>query len=82
MAELIVGHFYKFNDRGEIHVGQYAGKDQGFECVVCGLGHKAATFNLWYDNSGGYETWGFGKSHMPEILEDLGKDSIILDNVN
>ena len=78
--KLIAGHWYKFNDRGEIHIGQYVGRQQGFECVVCGKGGSAYTFNLWYSENGDYETWGYGKEHMPEILEEVGGvDDIVLD---
>lgn len=77
---LKIGYWYKFNDRGEIHVGQYVGNDEGFECVVCGKGCKAKCFNIWYDEDSGYETWGYGPNHMPRILEEVGgEDDIILD---
>jgi hypothetical protein len=75
---LKIGHWYKFNNRGDTCIGQYTGTDQGFECSVCGKGGRAKTFNVWYADNG-YETWGFGPNHMPEILEDLGEqDDIII----
>ena len=78
--KLVTGHWYRFNDRGEIHIGQYVGIQRGFECIVCGAGWNAATFNIWYDANGDYETWGYGREHMPEILEEVGgADDIILD---
>lgn len=71
-------HWYKFNDRGELHIGQYTGTEGGFECCVCGKGCKAHTFNVWYGDN--YETWGYGKEHLPEIVEDLGEsDEVIID---
>ena len=70
---LIRDHFYRFNDRGEEHIGQYTGSDNEFECCVCGKGHGAKCFNIYYSEDG-YETWGYGPSHMPEILEDLGTE--------
>ena len=77
---MVKGHWYKFKDRGDVHIGQYTGNEQGFECCVCCKGCKAHTFNIWYDKNGGYETWGFGKEHMPTIVEDLGDvDDVILD---
>lgn len=76
MTRLKANHFYKFNDRGELHIGQYTGTDNEFECCVCGKGHKAKCFNIWYDSEG-YETWGFGDKHMPEILEDLGEELVL-----
>ena len=75
---MIVGHWYKFNDRGREYIGQYTGRDQGFECCVCDKGCKAHTFNIWYDQNG-WETWGFGPKHMPTIIDDLGEqDEIII----
>ena len=84
MERLKIGHYYRFSDRGEVHVGQYTGRAQkeedGFECVVCGWGHNCRTFNLWHDRRGDWETWGFGETHFPEILEDLGDpDEPIID---
>lgn len=78
-VRLITDHFYRFNDRGEEHIGQYTGDDNEFECCVCGKGHKAKCFNVWHyignmDGMYDYETWGYGASHMPTIMEDLGTD--------
>lgn len=69
---LKVGHWYRIKDRGITYNAQYVGRQEGFECCICGKGNNAYTFNLWYDANGDYETWGFGKEHMPEILEELG----------
>lgn len=81
--KLIEGHWYKFNDRGEIHIGFYVGRQPGFECCVCGKGNRAYTFNIWHrfgTNMMDYETWGYGKNHLPELLEDLGtRNGIIID---
>ena len=68
--KLIKGRWYKFNDRGEIYTGQYIGKQEGFECCVCGKGHNAYTFNIWNSDSD-YETWGYGKEHLPQIIEQV-----------
>ena len=79
-TKLIVNHFYRFNDRGEEHIGQYIGTDNhGWECCVCGKGCKAKIFNVWYASNGGadYESWGYGPNHMPLILEDLGTDEYL-----
>ena len=73
---LVKGHFYRFIDRGEEHVGQYIGREDGFECCVCGKGHRAYAFNIWYSEDG-YETWAYGKEHMPKILEDLGNNLVL-----
>ena len=74
------GNWYKFKTEGETHIGQYYGNEKGFECCICGKGCNAKCFNIWYDKNGGYETWGFGPNHMPEILEEVGTmDDIILD---
>lgn len=75
MANLKINHFYKFNDRGEVHVGQYTGTENGFECCVCNKGCKAHTFNIWY-NQNEYESWGFGNNHLPKIIEDLGEELV------
>ena len=77
-----VGHWYKFFQFGETHVGQYMGNSQGFSCCVCDKGCKAHEFNIWHcvDGNEDYETWAFGKEHMPEIIEDLGeKNDVIWD---
>ena len=80
VPRLRIGHYYKFNDRGDIHIGQYIGAQEGFECVVCGFGERCRTFNLWHNTEYDYETWGFGSAHFPEILEDLGEpETPILD---
>ena len=77
---MIVGHWYKFREQGSdvTHIGQYMGRTQGFPCCVCGKGNKAHEFNVHYDIHGGYETWGFGKEHIPEIIEDLGNTAIVI----
>lgn len=80
-TKLIPGHFYSFNDRGEVHIGQYIGRQRGFECCVCGKGANAYTFNLW-NSERDYETWGYGPAHMPCIWEDFGEpkdDGVIID---
>ena len=79
--KLVANHWYRFAERdGTRHVGQYTGNDQGFECCVCGKGCKAHTFNIWH-NENGWETWGFGRDHLPTIIEDLGEqENIIIDN--
>ena len=78
---LVAGNWYKFRETdGAEHIGQYIGNQTGFECCVCGKGHKAKTFNIFYDADGGYETWGYGAEHMPEIIEDLGnQETVIVD---
>ena len=78
MAGLKIRHWYRFNDGGTEYIGQYTGRENGFECSVCGKGCKAHTFNVWYDKEA-YETWGYGPDHMPKIIEDLGEhDEVII----
>ena len=78
MVKIKANHWYKFNDRGREFIGQYTGRQDGFECCVCRKGCKAHTFNIWYCEND-YETWGFGNNHLPEIVEDLGEcDNIII----
>ena len=84
VPKLISGHYYRFNDRGDEHIGQFLGSavngNDGFECIVCGFGHKCRVFNIWHNIRGDYETWGFGTAHFPEIIEDLGEpETPILD---
>lgn len=74
---LKMGNWYKFKDRGTTYTGQYTGREGGFECCVCGKGCKAHTFNIFY-SADGYETWGFGSNHMPEIIEDLGESEEVM----
>ena len=77
MAKMQVHHWYRFKDRGEEYIGQYIGRQGGFECCVCGKGCKAHTFNVWYDKYN-YETWGFGDNHLPQIIEDLNKHEQVI----
>lgn len=51
---------------------QYYGREEHFECCVCGKGHNAYCFNRYYDQDA-YETFSYGKEHMPKIIKDLGK---------
>ena len=79
-TSLKTDHWYKFKEQsGEVHIGQFLGRCEGFECCVCGKGENAYCFNIWYCKED-YETWGYGKEHMPEILEDLGtSEEVIVD---
>ena len=71
MTKMKAGNWYRFNDRGSVYIGQYMGREEGFECCVCNKGCIAHCFNIWYNNDD-YETWGFGNNHLPQIIEDLG----------
>ena len=79
--KLIPEHWYKFEDRGEIYIGYYYGRQRGFECSVCGKGENCHCFNIWYKSGShfNYETWGYGNSHLPLLLEDLGVHREILE---
>lgn len=81
--KLIPNHWYKFEDRGEIHIGYYYGRQRGFECCVCGKGENCHCFNIWhkFDDSFDYETWGYGNSHLPTILEDLGERNGLIEDI-
>ena len=59
---------------------QYYGREEGFECDICGHGNNAYCFNRYYDDNGGYETFCYGKEHLPRILKDLGGNNFIVDN--
>lgn len=75
--KLVAGNWYKFNDRGNEYIGQYIGNDDEFECCVCGKGHKAHIFNVYYSEND-YESWGYGASHLPKLIENLGKSENII----
>ena len=79
--KLIQNYWYKFNDQDEIHMGYFLGRQSGFECCVCGKGGNAYTFNIW-NSYVDYETWGYGKEHLPQIIEDLGEfNGIMIDDI-
>ena len=79
MKKLVENHWYRFNDKGDVHVGQSIGTASVFECCARGKGCKAYTFNVWYDENE-CETWGYARGHLPEILEDLGEhEDVIID---
>lgn len=67
-------HWYSFNDRGQTYIGQYTGKEDGFECCVCGKGCRASTFNVYYSKDG-YETWGYGPNHMPTNIVEVADNT-------
>lgn len=72
-------HWYRFKDRENTYVGQYIGRQKGFECCVCHKGSNAYTFNIWNSETD-YETWGYGKEHLPIIVEDLGLQEEVIIN--
>lgn len=73
-----LNHWYKFLDfDGNYYIGQYIGRQKGFECCKCGKGCNAYTFNIWYD-ARSYETWGYGKEHLPKMIQDLGEHAGII----
>jgi hypothetical protein len=64
----------------KLYIAQYYGREEGFECMVCNHGHNAYCFNVYYDYDM-YQTWCYGKEHMPEIVKDLGSSrEQIIDN--
>lgn len=75
----VVGHWYRFNDRGTECIGQYMGREEGFGCCVCDKGNNAHCFNIWYCKDD-YETWGFGNEHLPKLIEDLGSSDDVIVN--
>lgn len=86
---LTAGNWYKIREAdGTERIGQYYGREEGFECVVCGKGHNAYAFNFWYEGKRqddgtafqDYQTWAYGREHLPTILEKVGGiDDLILD---
>ena len=71
--------YYKFEFKGHIFITQYMGREEHFECLVCGKGCNAYCFNAFDTieeyNQGMYETLSFGKEHLPE-LEEIDIDSL------
>lgn len=74
-------HLYTI--QGEDVYAEYMGRQSGFECLVCGKGGNAFTFNILHGNTyeeakkayyekDDYETWGFGREHV--------EDAVILKN--
>ena len=62
------------------HIAQYYGREQGFECMICEHGRNAYCFNIYYDEDQ-YQTWNYGKEHMPKIIKNLGaSDEQIIDD--
>ena len=78
---LVSGNWYRIKDHtGAEHIAQYYGREEGFECCVCGYGRQCYAFNFWHNKDGDYETLAFGKEHLPTILEKVGgMDDIIID---
>jgi hypothetical protein len=75
--KLQIGHYYRFIDaEGTKAVGEYIGTEGDFSCCICGKGHKAHCFNIYHKEEE-WETWGYGKEHLPNIIEDLGTEQII-----
>lgn len=73
MKKLKTDYIYRVKlNGGEILKLQYVGRQRGFYCCVCEKGNNVHTFNSWYSIDG-YETYGFGQEHMPEILEEIGE---------
>lgn len=68
-------------DGGEYLV-QYVGRQNGFECCVCGRGENCYTFNIFESvesyRAGQWETWGFGRSHLNHVtlLEVVDADFV------
>lgn len=86
MSKFKLGNFYRIKDaHGTEAIGEYMGRQEEFGCCICYQGNHAYTFNIYgypgetLDNVkrryevGSYETWGYGKEHLPEILKDYGK---------
>ena len=62
------------------YIVQYYGREEGFECMVCNHGRNAYCVNRYYAPDQ-YETWCWGKEHMPRIIKVIGKsDEQIIDN--
>lgn len=56
---------------GAERLAEYIGRQEDFECCICGNGSNCYTFNLFdseedYKN-GNYETIGYGREHVNVI---------------
>ena len=56
---------------GVEYLAEYIGRQQGFECAVCGQGENCFTFNIFNNEAdykdGIYETLGFGSKHINKL---------------
>ena len=76
-TKMKVGNFYKVVDcKGFEFIGEYMGREEEFECSICGKGTNAKCFNIYYGDNcqSDYETIGYGNEHFPTILEDYGNE--------
>ena len=68
----IIQDIHLDGSNGAYHIAQYYGREKSFECCVCNKGHNAFCFNIYYGQDA-YETWSYGREHMPKIIKELGK---------
>ena len=77
---LVKGKFYKFTFNyieNKTFFGEYMGREEGFECMICRKGKNAHCFNIYFSEHGDYETWSFGNEHLPKDIQLVG-DKMIL----
>lgn len=64
---------HRYDIDGDTVFAEYMGRQQGLECIVCGKGCNAFTFNIIHaetyeealeNREYDYETWGFGRDHI------------------
>ena len=66
--KLVEGKWYNLTDACGTWRVQYMGRQEEFECMVCGKGHRPHTFNHWHsDDLEDYETFAYGTEHLPKI---------------
>lgn len=81
------GHCYRIrcNHFSLTAIAIYEGREEGYECSVCGKGSRAHGFNIYqgrkesptaeevrdYISDVGYETWFYGTEHLPELIEEI-----------
>lgn len=67
------GNYYEFEYKGYKCKAQYVGREKNFECMVCGKGCNCYCFNVFNTleelNNDIYETFSFGKEHLPKLEE-------------
>lgn len=78
---------HKYIILGDEVYAEYMGRQNGFECCVCGKGCNAFTFNILHGDNYreavenykklDYETWGFGRDHIEDAVTLTGYIRVI-----
>ena len=72
------GNYYKFIYKGSMFISQFMGREEGYSCCVCGKGKNTYCFNVFNTlveyKKDMYETFSFGKEHLPKLIEITEKE--------